>query len=59
MSGDNGQASAPATRPGCVKVKAIKAVRDDGKDYRPGEVFQMEASLVRPHVAAGLVEEIT
>ncbi len=58
MSGEKGQASGPATRPGCVKVKAIKAVRDDGRDYRPGEVFDMEASLVKPHVAAGLVEQV-
>ena len=39
-----------------VKVKAVTNVRDNGKDYAPGAEFEMEESLVKPHVAAGQVE---
>ena len=36
-----------------LQVKAlIDGVTNDGKTYRKGDVFPMEASLVEPHVAA-------
>ena len=41
-----------------VKVKAVTSVRDNGKDYAPGAEFEMEESLVKPHVAAGQVEQV-
>ena len=41
-----------------VKVKAITAVRDNGKNYSPGTEFEMEQSLVKPHEAAGQVEAV-
>ena len=37
-------------------VARIDGIKDDGHTYAAGEVFQMEASLVGPHEAAGLVE---
>jgi len=39
-----------------VTVKALKKVRDNGKNHEPGETFEMEQSLVGPHVKAGHVE---
>ena len=39
-----------------TKVKALTTVRDDGKTHAAGETFEMEISLVKPHVDAGQVE---
>lgn len=41
-----------------VKVKAITTVKDNGRTYQPGEVFEMEQSLVEPHVKAGQVKPV-
>jgi len=41
-----------------VKVEAIVVVRNDGEFHQPGEVFDMEKSLVAPHVAAGQVKAV-
>jgi len=41
-----------------IKVRAVTAVRDNGKDHAPGAEFEMEESLVNPHVAAGQVEQV-
>jgi len=38
-----------------VKVKALKEVKDNGVLHQPGEVFDMEISLVKPHKAAGQI----
>ena len=38
-----------------VKVKALVIAKNDGKTYEPGTEFEMEESLVGPHVAAGQV----
>lgn len=40
-----------------TKVRAlINGVRDNGKKYAKGDEFDMEISLVDPHVKAGQVE---
>jgi hypothetical protein len=41
-----------------AKVKALVEVRNDGRTYEPGCEFEMEESLVGPHVAAGQVEVV-
>ena len=42
-----------------VKVKAKTPVFDNGARHSPGDVFEMEHSLVKPHVDAGQVEIVT
>ena len=39
-----------------VTVKAKTPVFDNGVRHSPGDVFQMEHSLVKPHVDAGQAE---
>lgn len=39
-----------------VMVRALKKVRDNGVNHEPGKTFEMEQSLVGPHVKAGQVE---
>lgn len=42
-----------------TKVRAmIDGVKVNGKRYVKGDEFQMEQSLVKPHMAAGQVETI-
>jgi len=41
-----------------AKVKALVEVKNDGKTYPPGQEFEMEESLVGPHVAAKVVEVV-
>lgn len=42
-----------------TRVKAlINGVRDNGKKYAKGDEFDMEISLVKPHVKAGQVEVV-
>ena len=43
-----------------TKVKAlIDGVRNDGKKYAAGDEFDMEISLVEPHVKAGQVKVVS
>ena len=42
-----------------VKVKAKTPVFDNGKRHAPGDVFDMEHSLVKPHVDAGQIKIVT
>ncbi len=41
-----------------VKVKALVDCMDNGIKHKPGEEFEMEYSLVKPHVEAGQVEVV-
>lgn len=41
---------------GAVRVKALVDVVDNGVRHKPGETFEMEASLVAAHERAGQVE---
>lgn len=42
-----------------VKVKAVTECMDNGVRHQPGEVFEMEHSLVEPHVKAGQIEIVS
>ncbi len=43
-----------------TKVKAlIGGVTDNGKKHAKGEEFDMEISLVKPHVDAGQIEVVS
>jgi hypothetical protein len=43
---------------GFVKVKALVPVKENGVRRAPGEEWEMEESLVGPHVAAGQVARV-
>ena len=42
-----------------VKVRAVTECMDNGVKHAPGEEFEMEESLVGPHVKAGQVEIVS
>ena len=46
------------SEPTMVKVKALVACTDNGVSHAPGEIFEMERSLVAPHVETGQVEVV-
>ena len=50
------QVAGAADKNGMCEMVAMKAIRDNGKNYAPGDELHMHSTLAVPHIEAGACE---